>query len=146
MADIKWAPYGSIATVMTTELNGLANATRAVSGERDNSTDLYVYADLELVVTFASAPTADTVCELYLIPSIDGTTYTDGETTTIQPAATEFVGAFYVRNVTSAQRIAVRGVVIPPGKRKWVLRNFTGVAMAASGNTLKERLYRLQVA
>jgi hypothetical protein len=140
----KLSSYLTIATVLDTGLNTLAATTgKAISGALDNTTDLAIWADLELVVTFGSNPTAGQVVEVYLVPSVDGTNYADGDAS-IAPPYPSLVAAFPVRAVTTAQRIAFRGVQLPPGLYKYQVSNKTGQAFAASGNTLKERRYGTQ--
>lgn len=142
MADIKYKA-GSLATVMTTALNSLADDARALSGEVDNTTALDFWDDLELLVTYGTAPDAGAVVECYVVPSVDGTNYTDGSGS-VEPPATTFAGVFPLRAVTSAQRVALRGVQLPPGKFKYLLKNTAGQAMASSGNTLKRLPYKTQ--
>lgn len=146
MATIQLATYKGLATVMSTELNALASASgKAISPAIDNSPleagDLF--DDLELTVTFASAPTAGTVVELYLVTSIDGgTTYADGSTTVL-PQASLFVGGFAVRAVTTLQRMHLRGVALPPGLFKYLVQNTTNQAFPATGSTLERNPYQL---
>lgn len=145
MPSIQLSPYATVASVMTTELNTLAATTgKAISSAQDNSTDLYLYADYELAVTFATAPTVNTVIELYLLPSIDGgTVYPDGSSTVL-PQAALYVGGFVVRAVTTAQVMVIRQVALPPGLYKLEVQNTTNRAFPASGSTLRESTYGMQ--
>jgi hypothetical protein len=142
MAEVKYKA-GSPAAVMTTELDGLANNARAISGAVDNTADLDFWDDVELVVTYGTAPSAGGTVELYLVESVDGTNYGDGGSG-VAPPATTLVGVFPLRAVTTAQRIMVRGVMIPPLNFKYVAVNKAGQATAASGNTLKRLPYKVQ--
>jgi hypothetical protein len=141
MADIKYKA-GSPAAVMTTELDGLANNARAISGAIDNTVELDFW-DVELVVTYGTAPSTGGTVELYLVESVDGTNYGDGDDA-VAPPATALVGVFPLRAVTTAQRIMLRGVMVPPLNFKYVVTNKAGQAMAASGNTLKRLPYKVQ--
>lgn len=144
-ATIQLAPYRGIVTVMSTELNAIAASTgKAISSAFDNTTDLDLFADLELSVDYVSAPTAGTVVELYLLPSIDGgTTYPDGSATVL-PQSSLFVGGFAVRAVTTLQLMVMRGVALPPGFYKYVVQNTTSQAFPATGSTLRHNAYQLQ--
>lgn len=144
-ATIQLAPYRGVATVMSTELNALAATTgKAISSALDNSANLDLFADLELAVDFVTGPTAGTVIEVYLLPSVDGgTTYPDGSTS-ILPQSSLFVGGFAVRNTTAAQIMAVRGVALPPGSYKYLVQNTTNQAFPATGSTLRANTYQLQ--
>jgi hypothetical protein len=144
MPEIHLGPYTSVATVMSTELNALAASTgKAISAAQDNSVLLNIWADLELAVDFVTAPTASTVIELYLLPSIDATLYPDGDAS-ILPQAALYVGGFVVRNTTAAQRMTIRSIVLPPGKYKWVVQNTTNQAFPATGSVLRQSDYAMQ--
>lgn len=144
MATIQLAAYRGLSSVMSTGLNALAATTgKAISAAIDNSSNLDLFDDLELSVTFASAPTAGTVVELYLLPSIDGgTTYPDGSAS-ITPQSSLYVAGFAVRAVTTAQVMVARGVALPPGFFKYLVQNTTNQAFPATGSTLDRNPYQL---
>ena len=150
MSRILLTLYRGVTTVLSTELNAMAATTgKAISAAIDNSNpdpttyqgDLF--ADLELAVDFVTAPTAGTVIELYLLPSIDGTVYPDGSTS-ILPQSSLYVGGFAVRNTTAAQVMVLRGVALPPGSYKYLVQNTTNQAFPATGSTLRQNTYQLQ--
>jgi hypothetical protein len=140
--EFKWKA-DSITSLLTTELNSLANNTgSAVGTEYDNSTNLNMYADFELNVTFGGNATADTTVDLYLIPAADGTNYDDGSAT-VQPL-NHYVGSFSLRAAT-AHKVVLRNIVIPPTKFKVIVyNNGSGQAFPASGSTVKMVPYREQ--
>jgi hypothetical protein len=147
---IQLSPYQGVATVMSTELNALGSSSgKAISAAQVNDDSvsqptLHLFADLELAVDFVSAPTAGTVVELYLLPSIDGgTTYPDGSTS-ILPQSSLYVGGFAVRNTTAAQVMVIRGVALPPGYYKYLVQNTTNQAFPATGSTLRMNTYQIQ--
>ena len=142
--------YRGVATVMDTGLNALGASTgKAISAALDNTSDGAaaggdLFDDLDLSVNFVSAPTVGTVIELYLLPSLDGgTTYADGSAS-VEPQSSLFVGGFAVRADTAVQRLFVRGVPLPPGFFKYLLRNTTNQAFPASGSVLRRNPYYLQ--
>jgi hypothetical protein len=144
MPEIHLGPYSAVATVMTTELNALAATTgKAISAAQDNSTALALWVDLELAVDFVAAPTANTVIELYLLPSIDGSVYPDGSAS-ILPQSALYVGGFIVRSTTAAQVMTLRSIVLPPGLYKWLVQNTTNQAFPATGSTLRQATYAMQ--
>lgn len=146
MADITQKAYETIVSVMTTELNSLANSSRAISGAMGgDASHAALLGDWELAVTFGTGPTLDAAIDLYLVPAVDGTNYVDGDAS-IRPAPNLYVGSFYVRNVTSAQRMAIRDVPMPPGLYKAVIANNSGQAFPSSGSTLKVRPHSRRVA
>jgi hypothetical protein len=145
MATIQLGPYRGITTVMSTEFNSLASGTgKAISAAIDNSTDLDLFADLELSVTFAAAPTAGGVVELYLLPSADGgTTYPDGSGSVLSQASL-YVGGFPIRAVDTLQVLVMRGVALPSGFYKYLVQNTATQAFVSSGNTLRHNTFQLQ--
>jgi hypothetical protein len=141
MATVEKLLLSSQTSLLTTGLNSLANNGLAISSAFDNTVgqagDGYTLCDLELVVTYGSAPTANTAVSVWLLGSQDGTNYEDGDASTTPAKLPTCV--FPLRAVTTAQRI-IRRVALPWGLMKAVLKNDgTGQAMAASGNTLKIR-------
>ena len=135
----------SLTTGLSTELNSLANAAySAASAAIDNSTNLDLFADLILSVTYGTAPSAGGTVDLYLIPSLDNTTYGDGGGA-VAPPSTYFVGSFPLRAVTTAQNIELLNIPLPQ-YYKLVAFNNAGQAMPASGSTIKYRQYSLQSA
>lgn len=144
MTVLKQKAYESIATLLDTGLNSLANNARAISAAQGgDGSDAHLLADFELVATWGTAPTLDSLVDLYLVRSADGTNYEDGDAS-IRPPAGAYAGSFQVRNVTTGQRMVIRDVPLPPGLWKAVVWNNVGQAMAASGNTLKIRAHNLQ--
>ena len=142
MAENQYTAYGSVTSIMTTDLNqsNLTSNAKKITAALDNSTDRYFWDDLELVCTFAATPSANATLEVYLIPSIDGSNYTDGSDS-VDPPSTSLVGIFPIRAVTSVQRLSIRGIQLPPGLFKYVVWNKTGVSSSGTSNTLKRRSY-----
>lgn len=145
MTTLKQLPYESIATVMSTDLNSLADNARAISAAQGgDASAANLLVDFELAVDFASAPTLDTTVDLYLVRSADGTNYEDGDASN-RPAANAYVGGFQLLGTTAAQRLIVRDVPLPPGLWKAVIHNNgTGQAFPATGSTLKMRQHNYQ--
>ena len=155
--NTKWAAPTAVQTLMQTALDGLANNTLVVSSETggnmtsgayDNSSALDLYADFELAICYATAPSAGTrIAELYLLPSADGTNYAslDGSN---QPQKALLIAVFESRNpsTSAVERLLVPGVSLPPGKFKLVLKNTSGQAFKDNSvtKTLKMRPYQLQ--
>lgn len=146
MSDIKWLDSIAAVSLMTTELNSLANAAAAITAAAvDQNTPLATHGDFELVVTYGTNPTADSAVELWIARTIDGTNFEDCSTTGPIVPANGFVGGFILRATTAAQRLVVPKVELPPLDFHVLVVNKSGQAMAASGNTLKVKMYRKQV-
>jgi len=136
MATEKWDGFTSRGTVLTTELNALANNGRSAAGtEIDNGTNKDVFGQLELQVTFGTAPTAGGFVEIYMVNALDGTNYEDGSNT-VDPGTHKLVDRIPVRAVTTAQRLNGRMLTLEPTKTKFLLVNGSGQAFPASGSTL----------
>lgn len=134
-------PVVAATSILTTELNSLANAAYSnASAAIDNTVQLCFWMDLELQVTYGTGPTVNLPVEIYLLPSLDGTNYPDGGGA-VAPATNLYVGSFILAAVTTAQRLAVTGIPVPPSKFKLVARNGADQTMAASGNIVRYTLY-----
>ncbi len=130
---------GTLTSLLTTELNSLANNALNVGSAITLTTGEpgYRSGELECVVTFGTAPTANTCLLVWFLSEVDGTNYEDGGTSVTPARIPDAI--IQLRAVTTAQRIIVP-CTLPPGTFKALLKNDgTGQAMAASGNTLKVR-------
>lgn len=132
---------GTIATLMSTELNSLADSTNALASAAYNNTqgggggDGYAEGLLELVVTFGTSPATTGAVSVWFLAQPDGTNYEDGGSS-VTPARVPDL-QFPLRAVTTGQRIT-RRTLLPPGNFKPLVRNdSTGQSFAGSGNTLK---------
>jgi hypothetical protein len=134
---------GTIATALSTELNSLTNNSLAVkSGALTLTETGYLLAEVELSVTFGSAPTANTGISVWFLREVDGTNY---EPSSATPARAPDV-VLPLLAVTTAQRVIVP-CVIPPGGFIPLARNDgTGVSFPASGSTIKIRAVTVQSA
>jgi hypothetical protein len=141
MATTEKYLLGSQSTLLSTELNSLANNALALGSAFDNTAgqagDGNTLCDVELVVTYGTAPGVSTAVALWLLGTQDGTNYEDGGSSVTPGRLPD--QTFPLLAVTTAQRV-VRRMWLPWGKFKPLIKNDgTGVAMAASGNTLKVR-------
>ena len=147
MPDLKYKD-GSTTTILDTGLNSLANNSLAASAAQDNSSDLDLYADLEIVVSGFGASINQGVVylEVYLCTSVDGANYPDGHDASVTPAAIALVGVTVkaTANGSGALRNTINGIPLPPRQFKVVVKNISGQALAASANTVKIRKYKLQ--
>ena len=115
----------------------------SLSDEIDNSVVKYLYADFEVLLGSAVF-TGDAASQLkvYLLPSLDGTNYPDWDDDDTAEAYGNdpyLIGSPVTNSSTVAQRMLFRKVNMPPGKFKIGARNKTGVALAATGNTINFR-------
>lgn len=153
MATEKWIAgsgqgltWGSLDT---TGLNSIANGNAILSATQvDNSSALDIFADVEVVLA-SLAVIAPNYVGVYFYPlNSDASTYGDGRFGTAAagpPPSTYSVGTIVMVAATQAQQGVLRGIILPPGKGKFVLYNQTGVSFASSGNTLKYRTYNRSI-
>ena len=137
----KWnAP--SVTTVLSTGLNSLSNNTMsAASSTISNASNLDIYVDVEVLLASLS-PTSGAYVTLYILEAVDGTNFpgqsdADLRLTTTQVLCVVPIGT----TAATAQRVAARNIVIPPGSFQIKLDNQAGVALNASGNTVKFNTY-----
>lgn len=148
MTTLKNAGY--LATAQTVAWTGATqkidsltdNEWTDLSDEIDNSTNKYAYADLDLALGSAAFTGSDAGIEIYIVPTIDGTTYPDwsGNATADAPEQQHYLATFLpLKASTSAKRVASGSdelIPLPQGKFKFGIRNRGNVTLAASSNTL----------
>lgn len=142
----KWNAPSATVSVLTTELNSLSNnAMMAASAAIANQTNLDMYVDIEVVLASLS-PSAGAYVALYIALAVDGTNYPAPSAADMRLSSTQLLCVIPTGVAAStAQRLAARNVVIPPGTFKIYLDNQTGVALGASGNTVKINPYNVNL-
>jgi hypothetical protein len=118
------------------ELNSLANnAFSTLSGIYDNATNLDQWAAMQFDLASLS-PTAGANIQLFMAQSLDGTNYEDAPSST-NPGSQKLAAWVSVGTGAATKREMTQLFRIPPGKWKWSVKQSTGVAFPASGNTGK---------
>lgn len=141
----KWL-LGTTATLMGTELNSLASSsglTAGAIGSAFNNVaggggfDGYKWGVFELNLgTPGGTMTAGTAAYIWFLQQIDGTNFEDGSASIIPARKADLVVP--VRAIAVAGRAGAPTLaMLPPGTWKPLVSQNTGVAWAASGNTLK---------
>jgi len=133
----------SATTALSTELNSLANnANCAASSAIDNTTNLDLEMEVELVLAAqGAARSTGAQVFLYIVRSIDGgSNYSD-----VLESINDIAATFTLDAATTARREVKSDIRIPPGFFKLYVRNATGQAFAASGNTIRYRTRQLQI-
>lgn len=124
----------------TQQLDSLAdNEWTNLSNEIDNSTNKYPYTDLRIDLASLNPTGSDAGLEIYLVPTVDGTTYPDwvGNVTTEEPENQMFYVGFVPLATGSAVKDGVlMNVALPNGKYKWGVRNRANVALAADAGDI----------
>ena len=134
MATTTTLVAGSIATLSSTGLNSLASGSLVVASAYSSGGG-YLLAEVELVVTFGTNPSANSGVSIWWLMAPDATNYEDGGTS-LTPARAPDV-FLPVRAVTTLQRITVR-CSIPPGTFTPLIKNDnTSQSFASSANSVK---------
>jgi hypothetical protein len=138
----KWLVVGTATTVLSTQLNSLANNAVTVASATYNNLptggqgDGALLCDIEGVFTFGAQPTAGTAILVWFLKSVDGTNFENTPTATVSLGRLPNV----VLPVTSGHpgtRVTVE-TKCPVGLFQLVAKNDgTGQSLAASGNTIK---------
>lgn len=146
MSVLKGKELSNAVTLLSTELNSLANNTNcSPSGAIDNTQgqadkDGYTRGKLEVYLdTYSGTPTANTGISVWFLLTVDGTNYEDGSSS-VTPARPPDVFV-PVRAVASGPQRMIKQCRVPVGSFKVLARNDgLGLALAASANTVKFKL------
>lgn len=134
------ASEAAIVFAGTQQLDSLTdNEFTDLSNEIDNSTNKYAYADLRVDLASLNPTGADAGLEIFLVPTVDGTTYPDwtGNSTSDQQQNQPYYVGFVPLATGSAVKDAVlMGVALPNGKYKWGVRNRANVSLAADAGDI----------
>lgn len=137
----QWVAPEALATALTTELNSLANGSFSTAFALNNESGLYQFINFELVLA-SLTPAAGQQVAVYIMAAVDSTpNYPDAN------AADNLVYVWPLSTSTSAKRKTATNILIPPLNLNITVGNLTvtsGVAFAASGNTLKYRRHNMQ--
>lgn len=145
MAAVQKYLLGSVATLLSTELNSLpdysSTATLAISGSVFNNTigggggDGYNAGMFELNASFASgSPTANRSVCVWFIGTVDGTNYEAGGSSVLPARAPDLV---FPLIAATPQRVIIQRR-LPPGNFYVLAKNDgSGRSMASSGSTIK---------
>ena len=143
MARFQNTAYRTADSLLTTEMNSLADDTLSSAGtEVDNTTnrDFEGVFDLKLATLTPSATSP--AIEVYMIEAED-----DGSTFPATVEDGNFVVTIPIPTGAGAKTaIASRSVRLTPGKFKFFVKNKTGVALNATTNTLKLRRFTTESA
>ena len=140
----KWnAPNSQ--TLLSTELNGLANNTHSDSGQVvTNDVSLAIYGDCEVYFQANAAPNTGGSVQVWLRAAYDGSNYAHASSeTSTQVLFIAGLASNIATPSTAEQRIVVRNLVFPPLPFRLNLANHSGVTMKTSGSTVRCQLYHV---
>lgn len=135
-------------------LNSLASGCSAGTGEAsdtimefDNSSAHKSHADVFINLASINITSTTAAIHLYVIPvGADGTNFPHYAVDHATAANNKIPRNYYAKSarfnvLNGAQEQVIRGVPLPPAKYRYVITNGLGLALAASGNVIKHRLY-----
>jgi hypothetical protein len=140
MATAKWATPSAVGSnIASTTLDSLANGSTSAFVEHDNSSNLDLYASLELDLGSLTPTTGGSV-----------TLRSFCSHGTSDPDNTGSVGGGEAYTTPLTTSTGVKKVILPmvrlwPSPVQFCITNNAGVALAASGNSLKVRPYNESV-
>lgn len=122
-----------------------ADGAGAITGTSiTNDTDLETHMTLEFEFTFGTSPGTGKSLKVYFLLSSDGgTTHEDGDASTQPNRAPDAVVA--VRAVTSAQRVMLGPIPIPPNDFHILVWNDTGQSISTNTLQVYEQRYAYEV-
>jgi len=139
-SQMKWSTPTTAACAISTAMNSLADSANA-SGAGISPSG-YLYGDWEIYCGFTGSVKANGYVSLWLLPSIDGTNYADGNGT-VDPSVTPNAN-FPLRAVSGSQRILQTHIQLPSGSFVPLVTSESGCAMAAVGNILRYSFFTIE--
>lgn len=130
MTQVKWSPYSVPFTLLGNELSALGNNALSAAGIVIQS-DGSLYFDVEFVAGAAFSPTDKGAIDVWMLRSLDGTSYEDGSSSVTPPRDADAI--IPVRGGTSiTPRAGYPRQRLPVGYYRGLARNRTGVPLPAN--------------
>lgn len=140
MGESNWTGYGSVQSYLATELNALADDANKLGAAIDNSTAKDFYMDVEVYLASVDlSAQANPAIYIWYLARTDGTNFEDGADA-VDPARPPDK-IIPLRAFNGVQRVFARGILQTPDQGKLLIGNRSGVTLAATGNTVKYRVY-----
>jgi hypothetical protein len=140
-----WSLFGSNPTTVLsdTQLSALGIGAMSAAGPTyANQTNLDLYCDVEVFLA-ALTPVAPAYVAIYILAAIDGTNFPGQSAADLRLTSTQLFCVIPIgTTAATAQRVAVRNLLLPPQPVQFRLDNQTGVALPTSaGCTVKIDAY-----
>jgi len=145
MADITIKSPAAGGTVLTTELNSLANAQWTVPSAAV-TTALHLFVDFTFTAGGSVTPTAGAYIGVYIIPGGPTASYPVANTATVGPGEGYLAGMIPLIALAGTAVGHLLNVPAPAYDFKVTVGNFSGVALTATSNTLAYKWHDLTVA
>ena len=119
MVSFIWSTFSSQTTGISAQ--SITAGSNYIGSVIDNSLNKYTEASIDILLNFSVAPVTNTIMEVYLIYSIDGTNYERGDAST-DPLKNP-IACMPVANATGDQRMTFTGIKLMPLKFKVLLKS-----------------------
>ncbi len=141
----KWSAPAAITTALSSEFVSLGSSTMsALSAAIDNSSQLNMFADFQIDVTYSSTAAASGgFIGIYCVPAMDGSNYATSAVTYTPNLLTSVP----LTTLATQQLITVRNLLLPPMLLKLAIYNGASVGMPTSSTatcSLKYITYNTQ--
>jgi len=145
-ATVQWLIHGTTTNLLTPNSvasNGYTAASATYNNTIGQTGNGYLYCRFEAILTFAAAPTANSAVYIWILESLDGTTFADTPTASIITSSPSLTIPVTSGQVGTRQAVSVR---CPNGQFKIAAQlNNTGQTTTASGNIIRLVQYTIQV-
>jgi hypothetical protein len=137
-----WSLFGSNPTTLLNPGTTLATATMsAASSTYANQTNLDLYCDMEFYSGSTFSPSAGAFVAVYIWVALDGTNFPAQSDADLRLTSTQLFCVIPIgTTATTAQRVTVRNLLLPPQPVQFKLDNQTGATLPSSW-TLKMDAY-----
>lgn len=137
MATQKVTAHQAQTSLMTTELNSLADAARNItSSAYDNSSNLWPAATLQLSLA-SFTPTSGGYVAIFALWSADGGSTFPTGSASVAPTEADLVAIIPVTAGSGVTRVYTAEIQLRGDQVHFIVENQTGNAFNASGNTLE---------
>ena len=138
----RWGPYDTLVEYLTAQLNSVADGVNKLGAAINfaaSGTDRKQLMDIEFTLASIDLSSQDNpAIYLWLLRRTDGVNYEDGGDAVTPARRPDAI--IPLQDISGPQRVA--GLLITnPDQGKILVGNRTGVALAATGNTLKYNIY-----
>lgn len=140
MGAVLWGGYQALVTILSTEMNSLANGALTALGSVLNNSSGLVYADLEFASGGSFSPTGGMIQVWFLVSLDGGSTYEDGGGA-VMPSGLPDASIPIRVGSSIVVRCGCPRIQLPVGYYKPVALNATGATLPTVNNIIRMATY-----